>query len=54
MKFAREWLDLGDVYAGMNSQLKVSNPKHESIIVEVIDVEKNTEEIEKLFNKIIE
>ena len=53
MKFAREWLDLGDVYAGMNSQLKVNNDKHESIIVEVIDVEKNTEEIEKLFNKII-
>lgn len=53
MKFAREWLDLGDVYAGMNSQLKVNNPEHESIIVEVFDVEKSTEDIEKLFNKLI-
>ena len=44
MKYAREWLDLGEVEMGMNKK-PLDNQAHQSIMIEVLDINNDKEKL---------
>jgi len=52
MKYAREWLDLGEVEMGMNKKPSESN-EHVSIMIDVFDVEKDRDKVNMFMDKLI-
>ena len=53
IKYSQEYLDLGDVEAGMNQKLMQENQDHHYIIVRAFDIVQDKLEREKFFEDIL-
>jgi hypothetical protein len=52
-KLSKEYLDLGDLLLGLNRDLKVANPDHEFLIMDILDVKKDYNAGQEIFDKVI-
>ena len=53
MKFSREWLDLGEVICGLSDELGKDSLDHDSLFIDVFDVNKDKDRREAFFDKLI-
>lgn len=54
-KFAKEYLDLGDILLGMNKQEVSENNKHEFLLIDVFDFgsQDDEEKLDNFYNRLI-